>query len=136
MKKLFFLCVIALSITSCSLDNNTTDYQTEFLPIEAVDMPSEFVFGEVYEISLSYYRPSSCHVFYDFYYASEQNQRTIAIINVVYSDHDCVTYDNQLVEVSFNFMVNSNEPYVFRFWQGQDDNGNDLYYIVEVPVVE
>jgi hypothetical protein len=42
----------------------------------------------------------------------------------------------ELVDATFNFIVTSNGTYIFKFWQGEDDNGNDLYYIVEVPVVE
>lgn len=136
MKKLCFLCVMVLSLVSCSIDNdNSNDFYYEILPVESVDIPTEFVLGETYEITVGYYRPSGCYIFSDFYYASELNQRTVAIINAVYPNQNCQTFENELVEVSFNFMVNNNGTYVFRFWQGQDDNGNDLYYIVEVPVV-
>jgi len=40
------------------------------------------------------------------------------------------------VDVSFDFKVIYTGTYVFKFWQGKDVNGNDLYYIVEVPVEE
>jgi hypothetical protein len=26
-------------------------------------------------------------------------------------------------------------PYIFRFWQGEDDNGDPIYLTIEVPVV-
>ncbi|MEZ4801630.1 MAG: hypothetical protein R2797_02575 [Gelidibacter sp.] len=137
MKRLFLLCITMLSLASCSVDNDSSnDFYTEILPIESVDIPAEFTLGETYQINVSYYRPSGCHFFYDFYYSSELNERTVAIINTVYPNRDCQTFDNELVEVSFNFMVTSNGTYVFKFWQGEDENGNDTYYIVEVPVVE
>ena len=111
------------------------------MPIASITIPEEFVFGQIYEIGVTYYRPSSCHVFNNFYYDIVQNERTIAVITTVYEDSSCVTYDNQFaeeneVDVSFNFQVNSFDTYTFKFFQGQDDNENDLYYIVEVPVVE
>jgi poly-beta-hydroxyalkanoate depolymerase len=125
-----------LSLASCSVDDNRIEFYTEFVPIESVDIPTEFVLGQVYTIYLTYLRPSGCHVFNDFYYVSDSNQRTVAIINTVYPNTDCQTFDNEQVEVSFNFIANNLETYIFRFWQGEDENGNDTYYIVEVPVVD
>ena len=137
MKKLLVLVILMGSLLSCSIgDDSPRSFYYETLPIESVTIPEEFQFGSTHEISMTYFRPTGCHVFYDFYYVSEQNQRTVAIINTVFSDQQCETFDNEEVEVSFNFQVNSTEPYVFRFWQGEDDNGTDTYYIVEVPVVE
>lgn len=135
MKKIFFLLLIAISFSSCSVDDGN-DFYYEILPVESVDMPEEFVLGETYEITVTYLRPTTCHVFNNFYYESELNQRTVAIVTTVYQNNDCLPLIDEQVEATFNFMVNSNGTYVFKFWQGEDENGNDLYYIVEVPVVE
>lgn len=137
MKQLISICLLTLVLTSCSLgDDSANKFYTEFLPIESVDMPQEFVMGETYEIGISYFRPSGCHIFYDFYYTSELNQRTVAVVNTVYQNVECQTFEDELVEVSFNFLVTNNGTYVFRFWQGEDENGNDIYFVVEVPVIE
>ncbi|OUR93855.1 hypothetical protein A9Q87_03860 [Flavobacteriales bacterium 34_180_T64] len=136
MKKVVFLLVLLASLISCSInDDNNRTFEYEILPIESVDMPNEFVLGEVYTIYVTYNKPSGCHVFSDFYYVSELNQRTIAVISTIYTNQDCAQTSIS-EEVSFDFIVNNNGTYVFRFWQGEDENGNDLYYIVEVPVVE
>ncbi len=137
MKKLFYLSIVLLLFSSCSIDDNNPndDFFFEILPIESVIMPEEFVFGQSYEISVTYIKPSGCYIFNDFYYVSEFNQRTVAIINTVYINNQCQPL-NEEVEVSFNFLANNNETYIFKFWQGEDENGNDLYYIVEVPVIE
>jgi hypothetical protein len=136
MKKLFALCVLVMSLMSCSLGgDDSTNFYYEILPIDSVDIPDEFTLGETYQISISYYRPSGCYIFNDFYYESHLNQRTIAVINTVYTDLSC-TQAMELMTVSFNFKVNNNGSYVFKFWQGEDENGNDLYYIIEVPVVD
>lgn len=143
MKKLLLFSFLICLVSSCGpKDDNSLNFYYETLPIESVDMPDEFVFGSTYQITMTYLKPSNCHLFNDFYYVSEQNQRTIAIITTVFPDQDCQIYNNQIEEVSFNFQVNSIdqtssfEPYVFRFWQGEDENGNDTYYVIEVPVVE
>ena len=98
-------------------------------------MPDAFQFGSTHEITMTYLRPSGCHVFSDFYYLSEMNQKTVAIISTVFPDQDCQVFENEEVEVTLNFRVNDIDPYVFRFWQGEDENGNDIYYVVEVPVL-
>lgn len=137
MKKLILLSFLVCSIVSCSVkDDNSFNFFYETLPIESVDMPTEFQFGSTHTITMTYLRPSGCHIFNDFYYLSELNQRTIAIITTVFPDDTCETFENEEVEATLNFQVNSTEPYVFRFWQGEDENGNDVYYVVEVPVVE
>lgn len=138
MKKLFLLGFLIFSVFSCSPDEDRSlDFYYETLPIESVDMPTEFEYGNTYEITMTYLRPSGCHLFNDFYYLSELNQRTIAIITTVFSNQDCQTLDpnENVEEVSFNFQVNSFEPYVFKFWQGENASSNDTYYVVEVPVV-
>ncbi|MEY8849405.1 hypothetical protein AB9K26_11345 [Psychroserpens sp. XS_ASV72] len=137
MKKLLFLAFLVCTVLSCSVeDDNTPNFYNEILPVESVNMPSEFQLGSSHEITMTYLRPTGCHVFSDFYYVSELNQRTVAIITSVFTDIDCETFENEEVQVTLNFQVNNNGTYIFRFWQGEDANGNDIYYIVEVPVVE
>ena len=135
MKKIVLLFVLAASMYSCSIDdNNGPSYSTEFVAIESVDIPEEFIYGETHEISVSFLRPSSCHIFYDFFYEIDENQRTVAVRTVFPIDQQCETLTDDEVEVSFNFEVLSTETYIFRFYQGEDENGEDIYQIVEVPV--
>lgn len=137
MKKLFYLCLILLSCWSCSLeDDDYINYNFEFIPIEEVDIPSSFIIGETYQIKLHYNRPSSCHVFHDLYYRSDGPERTIAVVNVVYDNSNCEDLENSLIERSFYFRAIYDQVYIFKFWQGEDENGEDIYLIYEVPVVE
>jgi hypothetical protein len=140
MKKKIFgalLCSALFFLNSCSLedDSNAMNFSINVMPIESVAMDQEFVLGETHEIKMSYFVPSDCYEFNDFIYDVEFNQRTIAVVNTVYFRNDC-TEVNDLVEVSLDITVNSTETYVFRFYQGKDDQGNDQYHIIEVPVVE
>ena len=103
MKKLLLLSFLLFSVFSCSTDDgDSLNFYNETLPIESVNMPTEFQFGSTYEITMTYFRPSSCHLFNDFYYVSEDNIRTISIINTVFPDQQCETYENEEEEVSFN----------------------------------
>ncbi|MDU8884603.1 hypothetical protein RXV94_00425 [Yeosuana sp. MJ-SS3] len=138
MKKLVFLCLISILAVSCSVGDNDSgnNYYFEFLPIETADVPDTMVLNETYQINVTYYRPTICHSFNDFYFQKNGNERTVAVINRVIESDNCEDLADDLVEVSFNFVCLYSGSYVFKFWQGLDDNDNDLYYEVEVPVVE
>lgn len=140
MKKLVALSLALFLFASCSLDddssNDTLNYSFEILPIESVDIPDKFALGQTYPISVSYFKPSTCHAFKEFYYLKENNERTVAAINYVFDNGNCQTLTDELVDATFNFVVNSNGSYIFKFWQGQDANGEDQYLIKEVPVTD
>lgn len=135
MKKILALFLILILFASCSVDDGT-DFSFEVLPVESVDIPDEFELGETYPITVSYLRPSTCHSFKEFYYLKENNERTVAAINIVFEDNSCNTLEDFLVEETFNFIVISNGSYIFKFWQGEDPSGEDQYLTIEVPVIE
>jgi hypothetical protein len=138
MKNIFLLSFLMLTLGSCSIENDIVNNVTVTLPIEGVDIPEEFKFGEVFPIDVTYFRPSSCHLFNTFYFEKNENETTVILVNTVYDDTDCEIYDVNANETlaSFNFQVNDTDTQVFKFWQGKDDSGSDLYLVVEVPVVE
>ena len=127
---------LTLILASCSVNDDSPNYSFEILPVESVDIPDSFILGETYPITVSYYKPSNCHTFREFYYVKNNNERTVAPINYVFDKASCETLENELVEEAFNFVVTGNGSYVFKFWQGQDDDGEDQYLIIEVPVSE
>ena len=136
MKKILFLCLTLILCASCSVEDDGTSYSFEVLPVESVDIPIEFELGETYPITVSYLKPSTCHAFKEFYYLKENNERTVAPITYVFDDNDCTTLEDNLVEATFNFHVTSNGSYVFKFWQGEDTDGEIQYLTIEVPVIE
>ncbi|MFI1744811.1 hypothetical protein [Thalassobellus sediminis] len=135
MKRLLVLC-LTLILASCSVDGDSTNYNFEVLPVKSVDIPDEFVLGETYPITISYYRPTTCHSFKEFYYLKENNIRTVAPIDFFIEENNCIELPAVLEEESFNFIVTNNGSYVFKFWQGEDTNGHDQYLTIEVPVVD
>lgn len=135
MRKLLVIC-LTLILASCSVDNEGPNYSFEILTVEDVEIPETFTLGETYPITVSYYQPSSCHAFSEFYYSKNENERIVAPINYVFEDDNCEVLENELVENTFNFVVTGNGPYTFKFWQGEDADGEDLYLTIEVPVVE
>lgn len=135
MKKLLVLLITVIGF-SCSLDNDTPRTYQQVLPIENAVMPSEFQLDQTYEITLTYLRPTSCHAFSDIYYLKHDNERTIAIISVVFEgDGNCTALETEQ-EATFNFKATQTGSYIFKFWQGVDENSEDIYLIVDVPVTE
>ena len=135
MKRLVVFCLTLMLFASCSVDDDSTSFSFEVLPVESVDIPDEFELGETYPITVSYLRPSTCHGFKEFYYLKENNERTVAPITYVFDNNDCETLEDKLVEATFNFIVTSNCSYIFKFWQGEDTDGETQYLIIEVPVI-
>ena len=138
MKKLFYFGLIIAAFWSCSLDDSANEeFHFEILPIENASVPDEMSFNEVYTIGYSYFRPSTCHGFNDLYYVAENNTRTVAVINTVIDNNACEGLIGELIERSFSFFVQNNSgSIIFKFWQGEDENGQDVYLIFEVPIVE
>ena len=136
MKRLLVFCLTLILFASCSVDDDSTSFSFEVLPIESVDIPDEFELGETYPITVSYLRPSTCHGFKEFYYLKENNERTVAPITYVFDNNDCQSLEDKLVEATFNFIVTSNGSYIFKFWRGEDTDGETQYLTIEVPVID
>ncbi len=120
-------------MTSCSIDDEQNFY-LEVIPIDSVITPEEFVLGEPHVISITYTRPNFCYEFNDFYYEIDGNERTVAVVNTVYTNVSCIQ-NTEAVTVDLNFTPTSNETYIFKFYKGEDDMGQDEYFLVEIPVV-
>ena len=136
MKKLIVMCLILILATSCSIDDGSTNYSFEVLPVESVDIPDEFELGETYPITIHYFSPTTCHAFKEFYYYKENNERTVAPVTYVFDKTGCETLEDEIVEATFNFIVTSNGSYIFKFWQGEDTDGESQYLTIEVPVID
>ena len=139
MKKVIVLLSVLVLMFSCSVDDeNNDEFHFEILPIASVEMPESFTSGEVYNITYSYEVPTSCHVYRDLYYVAESHIRTIAVINTVFEESNTVTCEDlsgQMEERTFQFYAGALVgSYVFRFWQGEDENGDDIYMVYEVPI--
>lgn len=138
MRRLVLIFTLVFTVvTSCSLDeeSDTTSFYLEIVPIDSVEMPEQFVYGQTYEVTVTFTRPNPCYVFNDFVYEIEGQTRTVAVMTTVYTNLNCIP----LVEsttASFELNVTGTETYIFKFFTGQNEEGVDQYYIVEVPVVD
>lgn len=133
MKKIFFVFFILLLAVSCS-DDDSSNYHYELLPVEEADVPDEFVYGQIYYISVKYIRPTECYVYNDVLYEYDYDARNIAVISTVVEDNDCEIIDSD-EELTIRVQALQTSPYIFRFWQGDDDDGDPIYLEIVVPVV-
>ena len=136
MKKLILLLVTVITFSSCLPDDNEPKFRLELLPIESVELPQEFVLGQTYTIMVRYFRPTDCHFYDGIYYEKDLNVRTFAIRNAVNTNNTCLALDNVLIEQTFDFYVTSNGSYIFKFWQGVNEEGDNIFLEYEIPVTD
>ena len=136
MKKILSLIAFFFLFNSCTPLGDETNYLYEILPIDSVDIPTEFTLGQTYPITVRYNKPTTCHYFSTLYYEKDLNIRTIAVENAVKQTNNCqdLSAADSATEYTFNFQVTSNGSYIFKFYQGKDANGQNIYLEYEVPV--
>jgi hypothetical protein len=134
LKKIMLLLLFVWFLSSCSLESDTPSYRLEVLKIESVIVPDTLILGQIHKIKVKYLRPSTCHTFSNFIYEKSLNTRFIAVQNFVTESSDCLPLNNELKEAEIDFFVTNNGTYIFKFWQGKDSNGQDVYLEIEVPV--
>lgn len=133
MKKIFFVIFAFVLFASCS-DDDGSDYHYELLPTEEAIVPESFEFGQVYEIAVKYIVPDDCYISSDILYEYDLDARNIAVIALVVENDACEPLEEEAT-LTFNVQALQHKPYIFRFWQGEDDNGDPIYLEVVVPVI-
>tara|TARA_R110002050_G_scaffold15706_3_gene48096 strand:+ start:42838 stop:43254 length:417 start_codon:yes stop_codon:yes gene_type:complete len=134
--KIFFLLLLlaVLTFAGCSLDDHE-NFHFVALPITSVEMPESFTLNETYEIKVNYIRESDCAFFEGFDVVKEDTTvRNVAAIGSMLSDSEDCQEVLQEVETSFNFIVLYDQTYLFKFYTGEDENGEAQYLEIEVPV--
>lgn len=135
MKRFFLFAVVALLCISCSLDDDTPNFELKTLPIKEAEVPAEFIFGETYDITVTYDLPNGCHIFQSLFFQQEANERIVAINALVDLQSACT---EAIIEESYTFELTALQQtdYVFKFWKGVDANGEGIFEEVIVPVRE
>jgi len=132
MKKIIFAFFSLFLFFSCSDDDS--DHHYELLPIEEAIVPEEFEFGKIYDITVKYILPDDCYINSDILYEYDFDARNVAVITTFVDDNNCDILDTE-EEITFRVQALQHSPYIFKFWQGDDENGHPIYLIIEVPVI-
>lgn len=136
MKKLLLLVFVSLMVLSCSLDDHEENKYYEILPVESFVVPATFEYGKVYDIDVFYKRPTDCHLSATLYFEKKDSTRTIAVQSLVLDRDNCLPVPTEEPRKgSFKFEVLNKTPYVFKFFKGKDEAGENLFEEVIIPVV-
>lgn len=133
MKKFIILFLSVIFITACSTNDDMPNYHFESVGITEVDAPAEFIYGNTYEITLTYELPNECHNLYDIDYIYQDTSRIVTAITIVNDDATCIE-EPTTQQQTINVHVGQLETYTFKFWQGQNEQGEDQYLIIDIPV--
>lgn len=134
---LILLVALGLTVASCSdNDNDEHDFHYEYINVTSADLPDEFVYGNTYRIEMTVELPNSCYYFYNQYdYFYEGTSRLIYPIAHVHDGEPC-TLNIREAKLVIPVQALQRETYIFQFYQGQDENGQDTFLTIEVPVVD
>jgi hypothetical protein len=132
---LIMIVALTVSVSSCNDDDNYHDYHLEYVSVISADLPDEFIYGRTYRINVTIELPNSCYFYYGQYdYFYEGTSRLIYPIAHV---DDGVACTPNITETTFSIPVHvlQHEPYIFKFYQGEDADGQDMFLTIEVPVI-
>ncbi|MEZ2413785.1 hypothetical protein ACA086_02400 [Muriicola sp. E247] len=135
-KKFTFLILffLALVFQSCKLEDDSVNFNFIPLQIVSADLPQSFELNETYEIRVRYLRPSGCVFFEGFDITKEATTtRNVVAIGTEFYEDPCTQAIEEL-EATFNFICLYDDTYLFRFWSGENENGEQQYLEIEVPV--
>jgi len=132
LKKILIGAFFVIACSACSLDDNGSDSSIETLPIKEAVVPDSFEFGKTYTLTVTYDLPDGCHSFYDLYYEYSGDARIVAVNSLVQGSQcvDVIKTESR----EFVVQVQQLEDYTFRFWKGVDNDGNDIFEDIVVPV--
>lgn len=141
MKKLLLLLIVFMGISSCSFEEDTLNFQVEFIPVESIEFPEYMEAGHTYQLKVFYKRPSDCYYFDGFYTEKGQSSEVLAVQTLVIQNAKCEPLENKEPEVGlYNFtcpmydVSAAGNSYSFEVYKGDDSEGNMIFETVEVPI--
>ena len=135
MKKLPLLIFVAYLILGCSKDDGESLNQ-ELAPTVSVNIPDSLKTGQAYEFDVLYKKTTHCHSFSGFDVSKNENTIVVGVVNNYRSvNNNCSTNGNLQETAKLNFVVEREDFYIFRFWQGKSSVGEDMFLTKEVPII-
>lgn len=132
-----FAGAIALVLGGCSLNDDDVNFHFTALEITDFDVPESFDFNETYTISVTYLKPDACTFYEGFDVRKEAlTVRNVVAVGSVRTDDQACTQAVIEETASFNFSVIYTDPYTFKFYTGENSDGQPEYLEVLVPVNE
>lgn len=140
MKRLYAVlgaCTWALVVLSCSLDDDRTNFNYTTLETVSASLPDTFELGRIYNVDVKLLRPDECTFSETFQvqrdFTDSTNIRTIAAVGIVLEEDECAEANDEIQD-TFRFEVLYTDPYLFRFYTGDNAEGEAEFLEIEVPV--
>lgn len=128
---------VAFFLKGCELSDDNQKYELVALPVTEVKLPESFILNERYQIEITFERPDSCTGFRGFEVVSEETEthtvRYVMAIGARFQEEFCAQGIESL-QTTMEFICLYSSPYLFRFYTGDDSDGNPHYLAIEVPV--
>ena len=135
MKKIILLIATIFLFYACLNDDNSdyVNYGYELLPIDEYTTPTSFTYGEKDTIKIKYTLKNDCYIFDHIYYEYDDSTRIVAVQTVVDLDKTC---NDEAIQYEYDMIITAiqQEDYIFKFWKGEDNNGENIFEEVVVPV--
>ena len=125
--------VIGVVLISCSQEDNNVISDVQSLKIDSVKLASEtMTLGSSQSITTYSQFQENCEGFYGYDYKSNVNERVVTALSFKNED---VCGSKKVTGASFiNFAPKEIGTYSFRFWQGKNSSGNDIWLTKTIVV--
>lgn len=144
MKKIILLLLPVLLLSSCEVDDDGPVIAYDYAEVIEADLPESFILGNVYEIEVTYFLPSACHMAAGIDVRrgglAGADRRKIYVAGVASYDANLANCDVEEDEEAmtkkgtFTVTIDEDEPFTFYLWTGTTSNGQNQFTTVEVPV--
>ncbi|QYJ69106.1 hypothetical protein [Flavobacterium litorale] len=143
MKKIVVVLLVIMGISGCSFEENTAEFQVEFVPIESIEFPEYMASGTTYDLKIFYRKPTNCHYFDGIYTETTQTSSLLAVQTLVIKNATCNSEEEEpLEEEIYTFtcppydVSTSGTSYTFEIYKGDDASGDMVFEKVEVPIAQ
>ena len=134
-KFLLLLIVIAFVFNGCSINDDEANFHFTALQIVGAELPESFDFNKNYMITVTYLKPDGCTSYEGFDVVKEGlTIRNVVAVGAVRTDVEVCTQEVSEETASFYFTVVYSDPYTFRFYTGDNSEGEPEYLEIIVPV--
>ncbi|MEM8999129.1 MAG: hypothetical protein AAGB24_02610 [Bacteroidota bacterium] len=133
----FVVFGILLMMHSCDVgfEDDGVNFYFDPFRVTSAELPESLNLNESYEFDVTYLRNSDCAFFQGFDVVNlDDTTLNITVIGTVITDQECNSID-EMPNATFEFTPTLNSrSYLFRFWSGESENGEQQYLEIEVPI--
>ncbi len=132
--RLFLLLLLGITLISCEMDLDDENISFEKVAAFDITVPSNLTVNFEYDVSFNYALVDGCSNFYNIEFESLANDvREITAFIEVDDNQSCSSVYSEHIH-TFKFKPITTGTYIFKFWNGVDAGGVDLFETHEITV--